>query len=394
MVPRGLIFLLPVLAAPVYAASLDAEIGKRLFERVWVSAPSSTQSNDGLGPLYDAPSCASCHVQRPLTDLDETTVPPGTVVRLGNAKGTGDYIYGRQIQTRATAGHTPEANPDIVWANWERGLRTATIRLFINYGPTAYDTNIALRRAPVLNGVALLAQIPESEIVNRADPNDADGDGVKGRPSWLNVKDKQTLGRFGWKATEPDVPSQVATAFSLDIGMSTSLRAQPWGDCTEVQYECRNGPHGAKNGDAEIPDAILHTIVDYLASLPAPAGKPIPVIGAGLFDAVGCVTCHTNLNLADGTPVPAHTDLLLHYMGENLNDGIKEGAAEAGFWRTAPLWNVAKSLEIGGLLHDGRARSIEEAIEWHDGEGAAARTRFRALTPQDRAALAAYVRGL
>jgi CxxC motif-containing protein (DUF1111 family) len=98
--------------------------------------------------------------------------------------------------------------------------------------------------------------------------------------------------------------------------------------------------------------------------------------------------------LADGRPVAAYTDLLLHDMGPDLNDGIKEGAAEAGEWRTAPLWNVAQSLKIGGLLHDGRARSVAEAIEWHGGEAAAARARFRALSAADKAALAAFVGAL
>jgi CxxC motif-containing protein (DUF1111 family) len=390
MVPRGLIFLLPVLAAPAAAASLDAEIGKRLFERVWVSAPSSTQSNDGLGPLYDAPSCASCHAQRPLADLDETTVPPGTVVRLGNAKGGGDPVYGHQLQTRAVAGHMPEANPDITWTS---GPRTAAITLYgQNYGAPSPDTKLALRRAPVLNGVGLLAQIPESEILKNADPSDANGDGIKGRAAWLEIGGQKILGRFGWKATEPDLASQVSKAFSLDIGMSTNLRPSPWGECTEAQMECRKGPHGGNNATPEIAPALVDTIVQFLSSqVPR---KEEARNGQAQFQQTGCGACHVNLKLADGTPVPAYTDLLLHDLGEGLNDGIKEGAGDAGLWRTAPLWNVAKSLEIGGLLHDGRARSIEEAIEWHDGEATAARAKFRALTPQDRAALAAFVRGL
>jgi len=97
---------------------------------------------------------------------------------------------------------------------------------------------------------------------------------------------------------------------------------------------------------------------------------------------------------ADGRPVPAYTDLLLHDLGPGLNDGIKEGAAEPGVWRTAPLWDVAGSLKIGGLLHDGRARNVAEAVEWHDGEARAARARFRDLSAQDKAMLVAFVTGL
>lgn len=390
MVPRGVVILALISSAPALAASLDAEIGKRLFERVWVSAPSSTQSNDGLGPLYDAPSCASCHRQLPLADFDETTVPPGTLVRLGNAKGGGDPVYGHQLQTRAVAGHMPEANPDITWTTEPR---TAAITLYgQNYGALSPDTKLALRRAPVLNGVGLLAQIPESEILKNVDPTDANGDGIKGRAAWIDAGGKKVLGRFGWKATEPDLASQVSKAFSLDIGMSTNLRAQPWGDCTEAQSQCRKGPHGGNHATPEIAPALIEAIVQFL-SYEVPR-KPSAIGGEAQFQRAGCAACHASLALADGTPVPAYTDLLLHDLGGGLNDGIKEGAAEAGFWRTAPLWNVAKSLELGGLLHDGRARNIEEAIEWHDGEAAGARAKFRALTAQDRAALAAFVRGL
>lgn len=392
MVPRRVMILVLISAAPAFAASLDAEIGRRLFERVWVSAPSSTQSNDGLGPLYDAPSCASCHRQRPLEELDDTTVPPGTVVRLGNAEGLADPVYGHQLQTRAVAGHKPEANPDITWTNLS-GLRTAAITLYgQNYGALATDTKLALRRALVLDGVGLLAQIPESEILKRADPSDADGDGIKGRAAWLTVDNKQTLGRFGWKASEPALASQVSKAFSIDIGMSTSLFSAAWGDCSEAQTECRKGPHGGDDATPEIAPALVGAIMEFL-SLQIPR-KSAAHEGQAQFQRAGCGACHVSLSLADGTPVPAYTDLLLHDMGEALNDGIKEGAGEGGLWRTAPLWNTEKSLEIGGLLHDGRARSIEEAIEWHDGEAAASRAKFRALRPEDRAALAAFVRGL
>src|SRR5215510_13889169 len=148
MVPRRLIVGAIIAAAtPVIAfgASLDASIGRELFDRNWVPAPSSTKSNDGLGPLYNATSCGACHIRDANADVDEATIPPGTVVRIGNAKGTGDPIYGRQLQTRAVADLVPEANPDITWSTDSR--RTASIKLFSQaYGPFASDTKLALRR--------------------------------------------------------------------------------------------------------------------------------------------------------------------------------------------------------------------------------------------------------
>jgi CxxC motif-containing protein (DUF1111 family) len=379
-------------AAPILcAASLDVGIGKRLFERNWVSAPSSTASNDGLGPLYDAPSCAACHVQNPRAGNDETSTPPGMVVRLGNAKGGGDPVYGAQLQTRGVAGQVPESNPDIQWAVKDC-LRVATVTPYsLGYGALASDTKIALRRAPSIRGAGLLAQIPQDEILSRAVSGDAKHDGIAGRAPWLVVNGKRVLGRFGWKASQPDLTAQAAIAFSRDIGLSTRLDPAPWGDCTEAERACRAGPHGSQGGEPEIADALLDLIVQYVANLPPPAAPPA---NEKLFAATGCGACHATLHLANGTPVGAYTDLLLHDLGPGLNDGIAEGAAPPGFWRTAPLWDVAGSLKIGGLLHDGRARNVVEAVEWHAGEAAPARARFRALTPADKAALVAFVSGL
>ena len=380
-------------AAPfLTAASLDLAIGKRLFERNWVSAPSSTLSNDGLGPLYDAPSCASCHVQNPSGAVDETSTPPGMVVRLGNARGTGDPVYGAQLQTRGVAGQVPEANPDIAWA-MKGGLRAAAVTPYsLGYGALAADTKIGLRRALSIRGAGLLAQIPESEILSRADPQDANHDGIAGRAPWIAVGGKRVLGRFGWKATQPDLAAQTAIAFSRDIGLSTRLALAAWGDCTPAEHACLAGPHGSQDGEPEIADPLFDLVVAYVGSLPPPSAKS--GMGEKLFTQTGCSACHATLHLASGKAVPAYTDLLLHDLGPGLNDGITEGAAEAGFWRTAPLWDVAATLKLGGLLHDGRARNVGEAVEWHAGEAASARARFRALARSDKAALVAFVSGL
>jgi CxxC motif-containing protein (DUF1111 family) len=394
VVSRRLIASALAAAAPLLtAASLDIAVGKKLFERNWVSAPSSTKSDDGLGPLYDAPSCAACHAAKPPAELDEASTPPGMVIRLGNKNGTGDPVYGYQLQTRAVAGQVPEANPDIQWTAKDR-LRTGTVTLYHpGYGPLAKDTRIGLRRAPSIKGAGLLAQIPLSEIARQAEDEEAHHDGVAGRVPWLMIGGQRVPGRFGWKATQPDVLAQTAMAFSRDIGLSTRLHPEPWGDCTPAERACRAGPHGGENGAPEVADAMLDMVVAYVGSLPPPAAAKSGPAEA-LFAQTGCAACHASLHLADGRPVPAYTDLLLHDLGPGLDDGIREGAAGPGVWRTAPLWDVAGSLKIGGLLHDGRARTVAEAVEWHDGEARAARARFRALSAQDKAALVAFVSGL
>jgi CxxC motif-containing protein (DUF1111 family) len=384
-----------IAAAPVLAtaASLDASIGEQLFERNWVSSPSSTKSNDGLGPLYDATSCASCHVQNPSAEIDETTVAPGTVVRLGNAKGTGDPVYGRQLQTRGVAGQSPEANPDITWT--KAGTeRIASVRLISQgYGQLAGDTKIALRRAPSLFGVGLLSQLTDEEILKRADPNDADRDGISGRAATVDIGGKQQVGRFGWRAAQPDLVGQASMAFSNDMGLATDSRPEPWGDCTPQQRACREAPHGAEKSAAEIPKSLVDLIVAHLKALPAPTNPNQPDLARGetIFNRIGCALCHITPVLPDGQPLRAYTDLLLHDMGPGLDDGIAEGAARAGEWRTAPLWNVARDLRINGLLHDGRARSVDEAIRWHDGEARQARLGFNALTMAEKEALIEFV---
>jgi len=388
MVPRRVILALVAasFAPATFAAetgSLDALLGKRLFERNWVSAPSSTKSDDGLGPLYNASSCAACHP-------GGGSSAAGNVVRLGSAQGAADPVYGAQLQTRALPGQTPEAAPEISW-RMQDGRRVAAVTLtHLAYGPLAKDTRIGLRRAPPLFGVGLLAQIPESEILEHARTEQSEG--VNGRPAYVMSQGRRVLGRFGWKATQPDLAAQTAMALSRDIGLSTTLHPEPWGDCTSAEKTCRAGPHGAGKGEVEVPDVLVGMIARYLDSLPP--SQPASVGGEMLFKATGCATCHAILHSKDGRAVPAYTDLLLHNLGKGLDDGIEEGAAGPGEWRTTPLWNVAASLKNGGLLHDGRARDVAEAVAWHGGEAAAIRARFEALTRAERAELVAFVSAL
>lgn len=385
MVPGRVILLLGLASfAPATLAaqsdSLDAQIGKVLFERNWVSAPSSTKSDDGLGPLYDATSCAACHPAGGAS-------PTERVIRLGNARGESDPVYGAQLQKRALPGQTPEAEPEISW-QMKDGRRIANVvPAKLGYGPLDEATRMALRRPPSLFGVGQLARIPESVILAQARAEETN---VRGRPAYVTVGGERVLGRFGWKATQPDLTAQTAIALSRDIGLSTTLHPEPWGDCTKAEKTCIAGPHGADKGEVEVPDTLVRMIVRYLEALQSP--KP-GARGEALFSATGCATCHATLHLSSGEPVRAYTDLLLHNLGEGLNDGIAEGVAGPGEWRTAPLWNISMSLK-SGLLHDGRARDVAEAVAWHGGEAAASRRRFETLSPAEKAELVAFVSGL
>lgn len=383
MVQGRLILALAVASAgAALAAPLDAEIGRALFERNWVGAPSSTGSDDGLGPLFDARSCSACHAGGNPGRVAQ--IGHGSVIRLGNARGTPGTIYGSQFQISALPGFAPEGKVSIRTRS-QNGLRVFSVGgVNLGYGPMAPDTRVAMRRAPSLLGIGLLAAIPTREIRSHADPGDRNRDGISGRVG---------LGRFGWKATQPTIADQVEVALMRDLGLSTSGHPNSWGDCTAAQAACRSGPHGARPGKVEVPDRLRDLIATYVKSLPPPAPLNTASRGYAAFNAVGCAQCHMSLRGAGGVQVHAYTDLLLHDLGGGGDDGIAEGNAAPPEWRTAPLWNTAAMVAAGGLMHDGRARNIAEAIAWHGGEAARTRARFDALPKPDKDALIAFLMG-
>ncbi len=391
----AVLICVPALAgAQQFLPSLDFEIGRNLFERAWVSAPSSAAANDGLGPLFDAVSCSDCHVLASANPPQPYETPPGMVIRLGTAAGSGDPRYGYQLQTRGLAMQLAEGLPDISFSD-TGALRETNLTLHrLGYGELAPGTRAALRRPLRIEGAGLLARVPESEILSRVVPEDTQ-DNISGRAAWLvGANGERRLGRFGWRATQPDLVGQTEMAFLRDLGLSTEGQPDAWGECTEAQIACRDAPHGARPGEVEISNEIRDLIVGFLQKLPPPSNAPGNALGERLFTELNCGACHATLQLSDGTEVRAFTDLLLHDMGPGLNDGIREGAAAPGEWRTPPLWGIAATLRLGGLLHDGRARDIEEAVLWHGGEAAQAQARFAALTAEEKVALANFVSGL
>ena len=366
-------------AGPALADGLDRAVGKALFERLWVPAPASTGATDGLGPFHDARSCAACHpgkagAARLHVEADGSLAGLGLTLRLAD-----DPVYGRQLQRQAVPTLPAEAS----WGL----LIGGTSRIVVDqlaFGDLTAPASA--RTAPDLRGLASLEQVPEAVILARADPDDADGDGISGRAN----HDPQTgrLGRFGHKAVEPDLAAQTETAFLLDLGLATPGRPSPAGDCTPEQAACLAAPQGADPGTAELPAGVVNSVVAYLRALP-PLAKAPEGAGRHLFAAAGCASCHA-LELA---AVPAGTDLLLHDLGPGLADGVAEGTAYGAEWRTAPLAGIGRRLATGvRLLHDGRAGDIGAAVGWHGGEAAAARTRFEGLRPDEQEALVAWLK--
>jgi len=359
------------------ADTLDAQMGKALFERVWTPAPSSTDATDGLGPLFNARACSACHDNGGrgiFTESDDGTISgDGLLIRLGDAAGAPDPVYGKQLQTRAIQGIAPEGRPI--------RLKTGGVyALSLAYGRPHDQTRMGGRLATTLLGIGKLEEVDDQTILAAADPDDLNGDGISGQVNQIGV---DTIGRFGWKAGQPSLKSQSAAALFFDIGLSNSLNPQGAGDCTAAQTNCLNAPTGAsaRFDGLEVNDTMLSLITAYLRALPAPATKDAPA----LFMNTGCGACHTPaLPLPDGDLVAAYTDLLLHDMGDRLADGIGEADASGREWRTPPLWGLGSATRF---LHDGRAKTIAEAISWHGGEATTARNTFYALPDADRQAL-------
>jgi CxxC motif-containing protein (DUF1111 family) len=275
------------------------------------------------------------------------------------------------------------------------------------------DAMFSPRVAPQMIGLGLLEAIPAADILAGADPEDADGNGISGRANvvWSRVYDQPMLGRFGLKAGMPTVMEQSAGAFAGDIGISSPLFPEPAGDCTAAQVVCQEGPHGdGDDREFEIDQAGLDLVSFYSRNLGVPARRDVGdaevLRGKELFYNAGCIACHTpsfvthRLEAQDEQSfqlIWPYSDLLLHDMGPGLADGRPEARADGQEWRTPPLWGVGLTERVSGhsyFLHDGRARSLLEAVLWHGGEGEAARERVVEMDPAERAALITFLESL
>ena len=418
----------------------DCFRGNGFFRRNWVTAPSSTQAADGLGPVYNARGCQGCHLKDgrghpPANAADSAvsmllrlSIPPPdaaaqAVLDSHRANVVAEPIYGGQLQDLAIPGHRPEgrmvihhAEQTVALAGGETvELRAPRYRIAdLAYGPLHPEVMLSPRVAPPMIGLGLLEAVAEEDILAAADPDDVDGDGISGRPNrvWDLASGQVMLGRFGWKAGEPTIAQQSGLAMAGDIGVGNPTAPAPWGDCTEEQATCRAGPHGnsAQYDDLEAPAEVMDQILFYSRNLAVPARRdvddPTVLTGKRLFYAAGCTGCHTpklatrrdfEVDALAGQLIWPYTDLLLHDMGDGLADGRPEAAASGREWRTAPLWGIGLTATVSGhsqLLHDGRARNPTEAILWHGGEAQAARDAFAAMSPAERAALIAFLESL
>lgn len=400
----------------------DFFVGNALFNRDWVTAGASTTGSDGLGPVFNARSCSSCHFRdgrgRPPVEPDESFI--GLLFRL-SIPGTDDDggplpepNYGGQLNQAAILRVPPEGKASVEYeeiaGSYADGepysLRRPLYDFALNFGPFESDVMVSPRTAPFLIGIGLLEAIDQATVLAAADPDDRDGDGISGRANlvWDRLRGETALGRFGWKANVPTIEQQNAGAFRGDIGVTSDLF--PEQNCTPVQRECLAAPDG---GTPEVDQGKIDAVTFYSRYLAVPARRDVqdPTVRAGerLFTTLGCATCHTP-TIFTGSDAEAplanqrihpYSDLLLHDMGDGLADGRPDFLADGNEWRTPPLWGLGLVETVNRhtlFLHDGRARGVAEAILWHGGEGEAARERFRTLPAADREALIRFLESL
>jgi len=391
--------------------------GKSFFRTPWVEAPSATTARDGLGPLFSANTCRSCHKRNGagLAIDNNGNIKRDLVFRLSLIENLNNKsllkipfipepTYGGQLSVNGTHEVPFEGTPKVEYKELKGkysdgetySLREPSYRIDnLNYGKLHKNTVIAPHIALALVGLGLIEQIPHQDILANEDVNDSDNDGISGKANWVYIphSDRKKLGLFTWKAGSPSVRFQSANAASNDMGLTTS--AFPKENCTPNQKECNESPKGYH--DFDMPDSRLDAINYYLTHLKVPLRRKFDKKREAeeLFEQLTCKACHIpSFKTAQGIKIEPYSDFLLHDMGDNLSDGHVNFLAEANEWRTPPLWGIGLYKKVSGevnYLHDGRARSIEEAILWHGGEAEKAKESFKALHKSKRELLLNYL---
>ena len=397
--------------------------GNSLFNQAWVSAPASTTARDGLGPTFNARSCSACHFKdgrgKPHTNGQNSE---GFLVRVSingqDAHGgpLGHPIYGGQIQDQANLNIPHEAKvimtQDVINGMYPDGTSYQLLKPSYSFTDEQFGTignfNFSPRVGQQVIGLGLIDALDEASILTNVDVNDVDEDEISGKANyvWDAINQTLNIGKFGWKANQPNLRQQVAGALNGDLGLTTSIFSEQ--NCPSPQNDCQNSANG---GTPEVTDSQLDQITFYQSALAVPTRRNYMdndvLQGKLLFKQVDCKKCHaTNFTTSNNYPtnsylenitIHPYSDFLLHDMGDNLADNREDFLANGNEWRTQPLWGIGLIETVNNhtnLLHDGRARNIEEAILWHGGEAETSKQKFMNLTTKERQQLIAFINSL
>ncbi len=343
----------------------------------------------GLGPIFVQASCGSCHAG------DGKGHPFTALKRFGKMEsGAFNHLLdagGPQLQNRAIPGSTVEKIPGDA-------------------------TGITTFIPPAVTGLGFLEAVKDQTILDLADPNDDDGDGISGTVNYINPpwyfepkahhipNNGKYIGRFGRKAGAVNLLNQTVGALKQDMGITSDF------DMVDpINYNV-SSQHVDGVPDPEIAAATIHDIVFYLRTLKAPIHRNEKekdfAAGKNIFLTIGCDKCHTpsmttgdsDIKVLSNKTFSPYSDMLMHDMGQELDDGYTEGSASTAEWRTTPLWGIGLAPDAQGdqhfLMHDGRASIFEEAIELHGGEGSQSRTAFRSLSEAEKEQLYYFLNSL
>ncbi len=399
-------------------------LGRSFFTIPWVEAPSATTARDGLGPLFNANTCISCHPANGRgtlfnkDGLESRSLIARLSMNANDSKENNELlkykgfipssIYGSQLSINANHGIDFEGKIKIDFFEVEISFPDGEKQILLkpnyslenlNYGELKKETIISYRLAPTLNGIGLIELISNEDILKNVDEQDINNDGISGRANYVysNLTKKEELGKYTWKASVAFLKEQVAGAAFNDMGISTSIF--PNENCTSVQKDCNDAPKAKDSID--LPDDRLDAITYYLKNIKTYTPKITKEYKEGLeiFEQISCSKCHiTSFDTKKGFKVYPYSDFLLHDMGNELSDGRTEFKASANEWRTAPLWGLSLHEKINNekprLLHDGRARSFQEAILWHGGEASGAKENYMNLSKDKREKLLKFLEEL
>ena len=399
-------------------------VGNSLFQQSWIRSGGSTTARDGLGPTFNANACSECHRKvgrgKPLEAGQRFS--KGFLLRISkpgkNIYGGPKSVhgYGNQIQERSNLGIPIEANVEVnyefVSGSFDDGesyeLRKPIYSIVDEQFGSLQGVFSSPRVGQQVIGLGLIDALAVEDILINQDEFDSNNDGISGKANlvWNFSTNKTQVGRFGWKANEPTLLQQVASAFSGDIGLTNSVF--PNKNCPSPQKDCNSEKNG---GNPEVTDRQLNNIMVYSSSLSVPIrrnyDKKNVLNGKKLFRDMKCNSCHKevfktsnnypfNPTLQNITIRP-FSDFLLHDMGEGLADNRPDYLANGKEWRTQPLWGLGLIQEVNKhnfLLHDGRARGIQEAILWHSGEAENSKNSYKKLTKKDREDVLAFLNSL
>jgi len=396
-------------------------IGRSFFKIPWVEAPSATTARDGLGPLFNANTCRNCHPNNGagVALAKDGSMSRSLLLRLSHKISTNqallekvgfepDSTYGAQLsrngnqkvlyEGRATVSYTMIKGTYPDGTAYE--LRNPTYSIEdLGYGALDKETVLAPRIGSALIGLGLLERISEKNLLAYEDVNDSNGDGISGKANYAYSPETNStiMGKFTWKASATSVKHQSAAAAHNDMGLSNPLF--PLHNCTSKQKECLEWANKSRF-DFDLPAERLDAIAFYLRSLAVPKQREAQKHQEGekIFKALNCTACHVpSYTTSDGIKIHPYSDLLLHDMGKGLADGRSEFLATGAEWRTPPIWGIGlydKVSKEANYLHDGRARSIEEAILWHGGEAKKSKEDFMALDKKRREKLIGFLNSI